>query len=298
MRNCGIYIIKNKINQKVYIGQSVDIKCRWYSHYSSGAGNCSDSHTALHQAMYDLGRENFYYEIIEECDHTKLNEQETYWITYYNSVVPNGYNMNYGGDALSQGENNGRSILTESQVTEIRLMYNAHIPFRDAWERYKDTGISKRGFQKVWHFETWKHILPEVYTDENRKWHRTFSKKVALNEKSHVGNNQQRACSEKEIAYIRKLRAEGKTYKEIHKITGRSTSVIGKYCNFQECTSPDKNGWSKQIKNVETGLVFVSQSAGARWANCSPRLVSANKNTNKSAGIVPSTNEPAHWISL
>lgn len=51
-----------------------------------------------------------------------------------------------------QGENNPRALLTEAMVYEIRQMYNHQIPFRDA---YADK-ISKRGFQKVWHFETWQ----------------------------------------------------------------------------------------------------------------------------------------------
>ena len=32
MKKCGIYIIKNDVNKLVYIGQSVDIVCRWYAH--------------------------------------------------------------------------------------------------------------------------------------------------------------------------------------------------------------------------------------------------------------------------
>ena len=33
---CGIYLIRNLKNNKIYIGQSVDIKRRWQEHLRSG----------------------------------------------------------------------------------------------------------------------------------------------------------------------------------------------------------------------------------------------------------------------
>ena len=37
------------------------------------------------------------FEIIEECCINQLNEKERYYIQYYNSVCPNGYNQTLGG---------------------------------------------------------------------------------------------------------------------------------------------------------------------------------------------------------
>ena len=36
--------------------------------------------------MKSVGPESFTYEIIEECDRSKLNERERYWINFYNST--------------------------------------------------------------------------------------------------------------------------------------------------------------------------------------------------------------------
>lgn len=47
------------------------------------------------------GINNFIFEIIEEIDNTLLNERECYWITYYNSKTPNGYNITDGGSGIS-----------------------------------------------------------------------------------------------------------------------------------------------------------------------------------------------------
>lgn len=87
----GIYKITNKINGKVYIGQSLDIEYRWKRHLWA-SDNC-----AIHLAMRKYGNNNFSFEVLEECDKSILNEREQYWITYYNSIVPNGYNMTQGG---------------------------------------------------------------------------------------------------------------------------------------------------------------------------------------------------------
>lgn len=295
MKKCGIYIIKNKINNKVYIGQSVDIMCRWYAHKNSAKGKSQDSYTKIHTVMNELGIDNFYIEILEECEYSKLDEREIYWIDFFNSYK-NGYNMTLGGDS-NRGESNGRHLLTEEQVIEIRLAYGNKIPFREVYNKYKGI-ISKRGLQKVWHFETWKYILPEVYTEENRIWHATMAKANIDGNKKLGKNNKERACNEEEILKMRELREKGLSYKKISEIIGRSASTIRKYCLFQECPSNNKILNSIRVKNIETGLVFDSMTEAAKWARTSYKTISKYKDTTNSAGIVQSTNEPAHWITL
>lgn len=293
MKKCGIYIIKNTVNNMVYIGQSVDIYCRWTAH-KNAAKNIDKKYnqTKIHKAMAEFGVDNFYLEILEECLYEQLNEREQYWIQKYDSFKE-GYNSTLGGDK-NIGESNGRSILTQEQVEEIRMAYNNHIPFREVLEKYKNI-ISKRGLQKVWHYETWLHILPEVYTDENKEWHSTYAKSNK-NGNIHLGkNNAERAYSEEEINKMRELRAQGLSYNKIHEITGRSSTVIRKYCLYQESHNP--NG-GIQVKNLETNLIFSSQTKAAKWANCDHHDINKFVNTKNGAGIVPSTGEIAHWVTL
>ena len=97
---CGIYKIENKINGKIYIGQSIEIERRWQKHLSA-----SDDFI-VHQAIRKYGKENFIFSIVEECELIDLNEKENYWINFYQSIVPNGYNMIPGGSngvGLSKG---------------------------------------------------------------------------------------------------------------------------------------------------------------------------------------------------
>ncbi len=287
---CGIYKISNDINDKIYIGQSVNIAGRWIAHRYAGRNfKNTREKSKIHKAMNELGLDHFIFEIVEECEIEKLDERETYWIEYFNSYY-NGYNSTKGGNS-TRGEQNGRAILTESQVFEIRQMYANHIRLKDAYEFYKNK-ISKCGFMKIWHYETWLYIMPEVYTEENRLWHATQAKANINGNKKQGYNNKARACSNEEIVEMRNLRNKGLSYAKIAKKLGRSQGVVRKYCLFQESKIP--NG-GIQINNVETGLVFQSIREAAKWCGCSKDTLGKHRNDGIAVGKVPSTGEPAHW---
>ena len=289
MKICGIYIIKNNLNNLAYVGQSVDIKTRWQAHLQAAKNIKNQSaNTKIHKAMRKLGIENFYYEILEECNYELLDEREIYWIKYFNTY-PNQYNMTPGGDG-SRGECNGRALLTREQVEEIRLAYNAHIPFREVYEKYKNT-ISKRGLQKVWSCETWVYIMPEVYTDENKEWHRTKAKGFQQENK----NNAQKQLTDEKISKIKELHNQGLSYRKIAEEVDCSFEVARKYSLFEKNLNPN-NGIN--IINTETKLIFSSYTEAAKWAQCDRHTISHNINTTKTAGTVPTTGESAHWKSL
>ena len=98
--SCGIYKITNLINNKVYIGQSVNIEKRIISHKNTGFNPKNSSYDyPLYKAIRKYGLENFSFEIIEELNKDLLNDREKYWISYYNSNNKNfGYNQTDGGD--------------------------------------------------------------------------------------------------------------------------------------------------------------------------------------------------------
>ena len=94
----GIYKIKNIINNKIYIGQSIRIEKRWIDHKKTLRSN-SHRNVYLQNAWNKYGEDNFIHEIIEECDVSELNDKEIYWINYYNSTNPlYGYNLDGGGN--------------------------------------------------------------------------------------------------------------------------------------------------------------------------------------------------------
>ena len=94
----GIYKIRNKINGKIYIGQSIKIEERWKSHIlNSRQEKITDSSQVIHKAINKYGVENFEFSILEECDEASLDEREIYWISVYDSYY-NGYNCTKGGN--------------------------------------------------------------------------------------------------------------------------------------------------------------------------------------------------------
>lgn len=94
----GIYCFHNKVNNKRYIGQSVNIERRYRDHLNRCYNN-SCEYSYLHKAINKYGIENFDFSILEICSNIELNIKEQYWISYYNSVRPYGYNLTYGGDS-------------------------------------------------------------------------------------------------------------------------------------------------------------------------------------------------------
>ncbi len=161
----GIYKITNKINHKIYIGQSNDIKRRFQEHQTAGGR----SRIPVDLAIKKYGKENFLYEVLEECPISELNEKESYWITKLNTIK-NGYNCSVGGNQQSIGENNGRAKITEQDVISIRIAYNNHLKQKDVYKQYKDI-ISFGHFQNIWQGKSWGHIMPEVFTKENKEYY-------------------------------------------------------------------------------------------------------------------------------
>ena len=81
----GIYKITNIENQMCYVGQAVNITDRWKQHIKRGIGAEAPTRNKLYPAMLEVGVENFTFEIVEECDKSKLNEREDYWQEFFHA---------------------------------------------------------------------------------------------------------------------------------------------------------------------------------------------------------------------
>ena len=91
---CGIYLITNKITNKVYVGQSINIERRWAEHKARAFNpnnNCFDK--PLYRSMRKHGIDNFEMTIIYECEPNELNEKEAEYIIQYDCITPKGYNV-------------------------------------------------------------------------------------------------------------------------------------------------------------------------------------------------------------
>lgn len=114
-----IYIIRNTVNSKVYVGQTtVSIKLRFQNHLS--AARCGEDYV-IGKAIRKYGEDKFYVKLLEECLESELNEREIYWIKFFNSTNNKyGYNMSIGGNVTR--------TTRELDVNNIIKMFNSGVP--------------------------------------------------------------------------------------------------------------------------------------------------------------------------
>lgn len=170
----GIYYCKNKITNKYYIGQSIDIQRRINTHKKEYLN--SKNNKVLYESIRTHGIENFEWGIIEECLVDELDDKEIYWIKYYNSYS-DGYNATSGeqNEYTGIGENNGRTKLTNKDVLDIRnRVYNNN---EDIWVVYVDycNLVGKDRFWSLVHGETWKNVDTSMIYSLKDRGYKNFS---------------------------------------------------------------------------------------------------------------------------
>lgn len=102
-----IYKITSPSN-KIYIGQTIDVKTR-KNKYKSGA--CKNQ-VRLYNSIKKYGWENHVFEIIEEVDVMHLSDREIFYIEYYNSFIK-------GLNCTTGGEGNSNRIVTKETRTKM-----------------------------------------------------------------------------------------------------------------------------------------------------------------------------------
>lgn len=117
-----IYCYTNKENGKRYIGQTVNPEQRQRNHIHEAFERNSDYY--FHKALRKHGIESFEYEVLED-EVENLTERELHYITKYNSIWPNGYNMitpvcrTYVGQKISEGRKRYWDNATEEERSKI-----------------------------------------------------------------------------------------------------------------------------------------------------------------------------------
>lgn len=91
-----IYKFTNLVNNKCYVGKHKYNKPELDENYKA-------SGILINQAFIKYGEDKFKHELICCCDTLEeLNSKEIYFISKFNSMAPNGYNLTKGGDGISE----------------------------------------------------------------------------------------------------------------------------------------------------------------------------------------------------
>jgi len=99
----GVYILKNSLNDLVYIGATNSFRNRKYGHKRSLINN--RHHSPRLQEFYNQNPDvAISMHVVEFCDITLLKEREFYWLNYYNCTDPEfGFNeRNHVGFSINQ----------------------------------------------------------------------------------------------------------------------------------------------------------------------------------------------------
>ena len=141
-----IYIIKNDLNNKVYIGQAKNSKERFQSHCKPSAATLNNE--LIGKAIQKYGHEHFWFEILEH-QIADYNEKEKYYIEQFNSIVPNGYNLTNGGEMppIKKGADHPESKLNKQQVEQLTIdLQTTNISFVELAKKYgfnSNTSVSE-----------------------------------------------------------------------------------------------------------------------------------------------------------
>lgn len=121
----GIYIIRNLINGKVYIGSAKNVKIRInvHKHYLKKGNH----HSKKLQNSYNKYNGNFLISILENTPIENLLKREQYWIDYFKSYKDeNGYNM-----LKIAGNSKGYKCSEETKIKISNANKNRKILFTD-----------------------------------------------------------------------------------------------------------------------------------------------------------------------
>lgn len=186
----GIYKITEKNNPTIfYVGKSNDIQRRFNEHIQK---TYKQSRIPFDDYITKKGKDAFDFEILELCSIEELSEKEKYWTDKLQATKSG--NVFDGGLTDVVGENNPKAKLTEADIIYIRESYNKHKKQKEVYEQFKDL-ISFNYFQNIWQGRSWAHIMPEVFTEENKQYY--------IYENSRGENSKNSTFTNEEIMTIR-----------------------------------------------------------------------------------------------
>ncbi len=220
-----IYVLQNKLDNKLYVGYTSNSKRRRREHFKFGYRPMLNKH--LYNAMKKCGSDNFIFTILEEFDNSlDAFEAEVFWIEYFRSWDHDfGYNDSRGGESGSKGRKhspetkkryseerkgslNKFASLNEEIVLSIRQNYSITddplFVIRTA-EQYR---VSQACIYQVLQGRSWKHV-PMVERTKPIIRQQISKENISKSKKGHttsIGSKNSRAqFTEDQVREMREL---------------------------------------------------------------------------------------------
>lgn len=227
----GIYKITNLVNNKSYIGQSIHIEKRWQEHCRNS------SNSLIAQEIKLFGKENFSFEILLECSKEQLNEKEEFYIKYFNTIYPNGYNKvevtSSGGQScpikisskqLDEIINDLKN--TDKSINEIANIYNIDISMVYYINRgdYRTKENEQYPLRKVREFKTGPFYCVDCGAPISRR--STRCKSCA----AKISNFERRKVKDRPSREQLKAEIRSNSFLQLGKKYGVSDNTIRKWC--------------------------------------------------------------------
>lgn len=131
---CGVYQIRNIINNKIYVGSSQNLYIRKREHfYTLSKGIHRNKH--LQNAFNSYGKENMVFEIIEFCDIRDQINIEQYWIDTIQKYT-NIYNIQPIADKITITEESKRDF--ETWEDEYNILGKRQLGYCEYVVEYED----------------------------------------------------------------------------------------------------------------------------------------------------------------
>lgn len=179
MEIVGVYAIINTINNKIYIGRSIDIEARIKVHFF----NNFKLQDFLHRSIRKYGVKNFKWYIVELIErdsikklNTELNNREKYYIKKFKTFGKEGYNLTKGGEGTIGYKYSEEEIIKNSERNKLRFKNKENHPMfgkhhsEESKEKNRQAHLGKKqseetkqkrskalmGRKGVLHTEIWK----------------------------------------------------------------------------------------------------------------------------------------------
>lgn len=133
----GVYIIKNSIDSRVYIGECKDFYKRYGRHLSALRRN-KHCNPKLQNFVNKYGVDTLSFDILEEVDDDRI-EREIYYIQLYNSIE-NGFNIILDSRVATKyiskelrvqnGRRNGKTLIRDEKYIE-KLKESLHLYYKN-----------------------------------------------------------------------------------------------------------------------------------------------------------------------